>query len=84
MRQARSEKQSRRFTENSAHRKNTACDNTVHTSGKYDGSDDSPFACTESECTLTIALRHGFQTFLCGAHNRWQIHDYKGESAGEQ
>ena len=43
-----------------------------------------PLACTQTHGTLTVALRHRFQGFLCGADDGGQVHHHQRQTAGQK
>ena len=84
MGKARREQQRGRLAEDAADRQDAAGDDAVHAAGQHHGADDTPLARTEAERALAVALRHGFEALLRGAHDGRQVHDDERERAGQQ
>ena len=84
MREARCEQQRRRLAEDAADGEDAARDHAVHAAWDDHGADDAPFARAQSERTLAVALRHGFQALLRRAHYRRQVHHRQCQRAREK
>ena len=84
VRRARRKEQRRRFAENAADRQNTAGHNAVHAAWQHHRANGAPFARPQAKSPLAVALRHGFETLLRGAHDGRQVHDRQRQRARKQ